>query len=315
MSGRARNYLFTVFADPGEDMLRLLDTTSWPEWVTFVVYQRELCPDTDREHFQGYLELSSPKTYINIHTDVPGLETAHLEVRRGTQQQAIAYCEKEDSRIEGPWRQGEPKAQGAREDLKRVRDLIEQNKPMREVAHEHPDVFFKYSTGLMRYRRMVATPRTWPMEIVIIVGPTRTGKSRKAHEMAPGAYWKDRGQWWDDYDGQHTVVWDEFYGSHCPFSTLLRILDRYPLSVECKGSSIVFASKRIIFTSNQEPCDWYDNERTHQMSWAENPLNARIQEFGTIIRTGLVHRVAPKARVTTMFRREFLYGENEMNVN
>ena len=44
-----------------------------------------------------------------------------------------------------------------------------------------------------------------------------------------------------------------------------------------------FTSKIIIFTSNQEPCDWYDGEKTHQVSWETNPLNRRIQEFGEMI--------------------------------
>lgn len=50
----ARNYVFTLF----EDQLLfpegppLLDGSLFPPWLTFVVYQRELCPDTARVHFQ-----------------------------------------------------------------------------------------------------------------------------------------------------------------------------------------------------------------------------------------------------------------------
>jgi len=54
---RARNYMVTVFAQQGQDLL-LLDPTTWPR-VTFFVYQRELCPKTHREHFQGYMELDT----------------------------------------------------------------------------------------------------------------------------------------------------------------------------------------------------------------------------------------------------------------
>lgn len=310
-SGRARNYLFTVFAPFGEDELRLLPVEEWPEWVTYVIYQRELCPDTLREHFQGYLELSTPRTYSTLQADLAGLETAHFEVRRGSQAQAIAYCSKAESQIEGPWQTGEKKNQGAREDLKRAQADLDAGKSMYELAKEHFEVFVKYHGGLTKYRRLVAQPRHWAMEIIVIVGPSGTGKSRQAFQMAPGAYVKDRGMWWDNYEGQHTVVWDEFYGASYPFNSLLRLLDRYPFSVECKGATLEFTSHRIIFTTNQEPEFWYDSERTHSGPWETNPLNRRLREFGRIIRTGAVH-VAPAVR-RLPFRREFLYGENEMN--
>ena len=131
------------------------------------------------------------------------------------------------------------------------------------------------------------------MEIILIIGPTGTGKSREARRLCEGvsSYWMgSNGKWWQDYWGEHTVVWDEFYGHCCPYSILLRILDRYPLKLEFKGGGIEFVSRRIIFTSNQEPEHWYNGERTHQMSWDQNPLNRRIREFGRIIRTGAVHQ-------------------------
>ena len=48
-----------------------------------------------------------------------GLERAHLEKRRGSKSQAIDYCTKSDSRIDGPWIHGDigPQA-GKRNDLK-----------------------------------------------------------------------------------------------------------------------------------------------------------------------------------------------------
>ena len=39
---------------------------------------------------------------------------AHWEPRRGTHQQAAAYCSKEETRIDGPWEVGTPPVQGKR---------------------------------------------------------------------------------------------------------------------------------------------------------------------------------------------------------
>ena len=142
------------------------------------------------------------------------------------------------------------------------------------------------------YKRLKVPKRNWAMELIFIIGPTGTGKSKEARRLAgEGAYWMgSNGKWWEDYWAEHTVVWDEFYGHSCPFSLILRILDRYTLKLEMKGASIEFSSRRIIFTSNQEPEHWYNAEKTHQMSWVDNPLCRRIREFGRIIRTGAVHQ-------------------------
>ena len=36
----------------------------------------------------------------------------HLEIRRGTQQQARDYCQKHDTRVDGPWEYGTPHKAG-----------------------------------------------------------------------------------------------------------------------------------------------------------------------------------------------------------
>lgn len=105
---RARNYMFTI--NFGDAQVTELLPEEFPEWMTFVVWQLE-CGDEGTMHYQGYIECSGKRSYAAIQA-VPGFEGCHLEVRRGTQAQAIAYCEKnDDTRVDGPWRHGEPKQQ------------------------------------------------------------------------------------------------------------------------------------------------------------------------------------------------------------
>jgi len=92
----------------------------------------------------------------------------------------------------------------------------------------------------------------------VYYGPTATGKSRRAwHEAGLDAYGKDpRSKWWDGYQAQTSVVIDEFRGS-IDISHLLRWLDRYPLCVEVKGSSVPLCATSIWITSNLAPSMWY----------------------------------------------------------
>ena len=102
--------------------------------------------------------------------------------------------------------------------------------------------------------------RPAPIERVchVFCGRTGTGKSRRAWEEASmEAYPKDPNtKFWDGYSTQQHVVIDEFRGA-ISISHLLRWLDRYPVVVEVKGSSVALSAQVIWITSNLHPLDWY----------------------------------------------------------
>jgi len=287
---KARNLVFRITWPEAEEGLPLLDPTLWPD-CKYCVYQLEIGDDTNRLHYQGYMEFSGQKRYNWIQNNCEGLESAHFEVRRGTMEEARNYAMKMETRVDGPWEWGAPKpGQGSRSDLIHVKRALDDGQPMAYIADNFFGTFLRYQRGLKEYKRLKMPRRDWQMDIVLIIGPSGTNKSRWARREFPEAYWKDGTKWWDDYDGQETVIWDEFYGHCCKYSDLLRILDRYPMKVETKGGYVEFTSRRIVFTSNQEPEHWYNAERTHQMVWAQNPLYRRIREFGRTFRTGAVHQ-------------------------
>jgi len=56
--------------------------------------------------------------------------------------------------------------------------------------------------------------------------------------------------------GQENVIIDEFRGT-IDVVHLLRWLDRYPVRVESKGSSLSLSAKSFWITSNLDPRVWY----------------------------------------------------------
>lgn len=151
-----------------------------------------------------------------------------------------------------------PKPKSRKDVLKEMKVMIDAGKSDKELANYDFSVYVSCFRGLSQYRLLVSQPRNHLTEVIVIQGPTGTGKSRWAMDTYQDAYWKQRSQWWDGYADHGSVVIDEFYG-WLPFDLLLRLCDRYPLLVESKGGQVNFTAKTIVITTNQVPALWYKN--------------------------------------------------------
>lgn len=184
----------------------------------------------------------------------------------GSRKQALQYVTKEESREQGPFYHGVSSGDIARivnkssssteKRLKSIREDLLNGKSELDVANEDFDLWVRYHRAFKIYKTMVTTPRNWEVKVIVLWGPTGTGKSRWAMERHPEGYWKQRSNWWDGYEGQETIIIDEFYG-WLPFDLLLRLCDRYPLLLETKGGQVQCVCKTVIITSNTLPSKWY----------------------------------------------------------
>lgn len=188
-------------------------------------------------------------------------DTIHLEKRRGTQEEAIAYCKKNDATSLGCiYEYGKPGRQGQRTDLEEVRQLIVSNVPELEIANEYFTSWCSNRVSFEHYRLLTTAPRNTTVDTYLLVGDPGTGKSHFCATQCPGAYWKQPGtRWWDGYQGQEVVILDDFNG-WIPYTDMLRLCDGYPLNVEVKGGQVPMLAKWIIITSNFGPRRWYSNK-------------------------------------------------------
>jgi len=74
-----------------------------PDGGTYLVWQLE-SGKQGTVHLQGYVEFAKNKTLAGCKKWLP---SAHWEQRRGTAVQARDYCQKEESRVDGPWELGQ----------------------------------------------------------------------------------------------------------------------------------------------------------------------------------------------------------------
>lgn len=111
---------------------------------------------------------------------------------------------------------------------------------------------------LKSIRKDHLAPKEITKECYAFVGPTGTGKSRRAWlEATLNAYPKNPNtKFWDGYAGHEHVVIDEFRG-RIDISYLLTWLDRYPVIVEAKHGACCLEATKIWITSNLPPDRWY----------------------------------------------------------
>lgn len=258
---RARNWCFTLNNFTGQ---LCFDDTD----VTYAIWQHELS-ETGTPHYQGYIELSKPYRLAAL-KNIPGLERAHFDPRKGTRDQARKYCTPckkgpegsvDPTYVDGPWEHGDfgEKKPGQRNDIVRLYESVKEGKSNKQLLEESPASYMRYYKAVAHVRHVIAPKREFKTEVYVVWGDTGLGKSFFAKENTENAYWKQRGDWWDEYDGSSDVIIDDFYG-WIKWDTLLRLTDENPCQVEIKGGHVNFAPKRIIFTSNAWPNKWYTNE-------------------------------------------------------
>lgn len=267
---QSKYWVFT-WNNPSETCEQFSETLSSLNDFQYFSFQRE-AGENGTPHYQGYLEFTKPKRVSQLkHVN----RAIHWETRRGTQEEAIAYTQKTDSRLEGPWTRGEPtpNRQGKRSDLEHAVDTL-RTRGYSALVSDHPTTYVKYHKGFDALAAACKPAEKNVPECVLLYGPPGTGKTRTFYDtfQDPSNRWvqpitNTTTIWFDGYRGQEAALFDDFDGkrSHFTLNTLLRITDRYELQAPVKGNHVWFNPKYIYFTTNYHPRDWYDwNEREQQ---------------------------------------------------
>lgn len=285
-AAKARNYVFTLFGEKGRDEGRpvMLDELEKPSWVTYCVFQLERCPETKRLHFQGYLECRGTQLYTRIQREWEQLARARFDVRHGTQAQAIEYCEKLDTRVDGPWSFGEPKEQGKRSDLEAVREAIDDGMGVRELQDNFFSQCARYGKFFHEYKRVHMAARSFKTVVILFVGPPGIGKTRSAFSLLKslGSFYvvprpKGSGLYFDGYDHQDSMFIDEMDGNMMTPNMFNTLADRYECVVPIHGSAgHQFTSKYLVICSNYLPKYWWKKRSDVQVEQTTRRIDVLI---------------------------------------
>jgi len=286
------------------------------EWPGFKygVWQLEM-GESGTVHYQCYFSFDEPLRRAGV-SKLAGLEHAYIAKRRGTKEEALIYNSKVEGRLEDTcWYPSEEfvrhccagGAPGARNDLVELATMVKASLTDQAIAEHRPVMIIKYHRGIQALRTAHFTRGREADEIdsVVYVGPTGTGKSRRLRQECPPGpdwFWVTKGKWFDGYQGEPGLVFDEFRASWMSHSDLLSLVDVYPKRVEFKGGLFQMHATRFRFSTNVHPADWYA-ARPGCPPWEDDPLRRRLRRIVPMEQVYVGPEVAIFDEATHLIRR------------
>lgn len=261
-----------------------------PDNVRAIVGQQELGNQVNSEsgepylHWQVFIQMRKNCSMAAIKRLLE-CDSAHCEpVYQRDVTKCIKYCSKDDTFVDGTrFQLGEfIKEKGNRTDLYDfVQDTLNCPKIDNDFILKHCGVLAKhdrwatrwieYGTQMYnaRWDRKNIRGQILPVpQVIVLYGPTGTGKSHSVRQCLIDGLIKDLypvpipsasgTRWFDYYCGDETVLFDDFRGD-LKLQYLLNLTDRYPFQVPVKGGHTTWTPRRIVFTTNRNPVDWYSS--------------------------------------------------------
>lgn len=262
-NAKSANWCFTLNNPTDEERAAFaaFESAGLPRGVSFLIFQEERGHGEETTHFQGYIEIKDRNQIGWLKNNFNA--RAHYEPRHGTQEEAIAYCCKEDTRVEGGMagRYGQPRGNRVPGEAKEkaiatLKQLRHGEIRLRDVDPE--TLLYPNFLTTARYILSTALGPEREVEVITIIGGTGIGKSYACYKYCGDNLVTYSGNGWfggADTQGDN-LLWDEFTGGF-PFSDFLKLLDGYRSQLAVKGSFFPACYTRVFITSNVMPELWW----------------------------------------------------------
>lgn len=260
----AKNWMPTIFDCD-------VNPRDWPD-VEYCVWQQEEAPTTRRKHLQVFVQFKKKKRISQLQKIC---RCTWILAR--SPKDANRYCQKEDTRVAGPWSFGtfNPGRGGRRksdviEQAQHIVKLCKKRRSFKKITELYPSLVMRYHHGVDRIMSEYQLQRDFETKLIWLWGPSGAGKTTLARKLAKAygsVFIKDsKTKWWDKYRQEDAVIIDEFKGGLLPTTINSLACNSYPMRVERKGGHYEFCSKVVIITSVKHP-RWIYSDETR--AWQE----------------------------------------------
>jgi hypothetical protein len=257
---KKRAFTFTINNWTEEELVAVLDIF---DLCVYSIVGFEGQAEGCTPHLQGYVYFKNARTKKGVIRKFP--RRAHIEIALGTAEQNMIYCSKEGEFNEF----GIMPRQGDRTDLQLFKDTIITGGSEKEIIDDYTACFAKYDRFYQRCRNLCLkeiAQKLGPPEVMVIIGPPGCGKTRLVYdnhdindiyklEVGDGS---SGSVFWNGYNGEPVILIDDFH-NNLKLDYMLRLLDRYPMTLNTKGGHTWKCAKKIYITSNIELDKWYPN--------------------------------------------------------
>lgn len=251
-----RNFAFTSF----------IGELEFEKTMRYLIQGKEKCPDTEREHIQGFLILKSAKTLSKMIKKYPGY---HWEWCYADEIKNINYCKKDGKYTEFG---RPPKNKGHRTDHDCIVEAIERGDSDADLLRSFGEKVIRVYRGINWARKALREDNKRPRETnpaVLWIRPTGLDIEISEHlsdiieEKNISFYWKDRTKWWDGYDNQDCIIIEELNSKDWYYHDLYRLFGSQPIKVETKNGFEEFNSRYIVVLEGAK-CR-YDDDEWHRL--------------------------------------------------
>ncbi len=294
---QSRHWCFTINNPCPDDVIHI-------SFVVYMVAGYEF-PPNGTPHLQCYMILKIKKMLSTVKKLMP---RAHLEIKKGTPEQAAHYCMKPvpgctckhcikakdqvpnyseygtlpvNTTSHNIWEKAKQDAIDGNFDEIPANMLIRYYHSFKRIHQDNPP----------KQYRLDKCDNLW------ILAPTDYGKSYYARKKYPDYYPKSPNKWFVGYQGQQTILCDDFAPEQCKYlHYYLKIWsDIYPFMAETKGGGILIRPKHIVLTSQYSIQESFEDQRTvdaiqrrfrvkHLKNWKTGKLACKLIEYDKNIR-------------------------------
>lgn len=242
----------------------------------------EIVEEDDGVHFHAVVRCNSkPHRSVNglmFYDQIPNVQ--YLRTNDDLKR-AIAYVKKDGKWIEWGDAGINPKLKFA--ELKQKIKSMELNEYADKVANNLTEV-----RAYKELRPLLTKPYRGVRKLYWFFGKTGCGKTRKAWEIIDESNLSSTQivfsgkRFVNNYAGEKVVLIDDLRKSDIELNVLLKMLDRYPYTVDTKGSFANWDAEVIIITSHFCPKLCYSFEKDGVVKLYDNAdqLVRRLREFG-----------------------------------
>lgn len=217
--------------------------------IRYICAGAEVCPSTKRAHLQCWIQFHNKKR-MGCLKKIFGKQNKFLACK-GDEYDNDKYCAKDGNYIKF----GKFVCQGQRTDLELLKREVMNGMNKKTIIKEHFETYCKYRNGINDLCAVIEKEQRSEfrhVEVILLHGTTNTGKTRKAMEEAKFKIDASELQWWDGYEGEHTILIDE-YDNDVKITKMLNILDGYMLRLPIKGGFTYANWRKVYITTNLSP--------------------------------------------------------------